>query len=71
MDSRFKALDKRFEELRTDMNSRFAAMQWLIGGGFSFLTIVMLVLKFLQGRKGRGFRIRVRISGPPPLVDTL
>ena len=56
MDVRFNAMDKRFEDLRSDMNKRFeavdrrfASMQWLIGGGFTFLTVVIVVLKFLVG----------------------
>ena len=56
VDKRFEAVDKRFEDLRADMNKRFeavdrrfASMQWLIGGGFTFLTVVIVVLKFLVG----------------------
>jgi len=56
MNKRFEAVDKRFDDLRADMNRRFeavdrrfASMQWLIGGGFTFLTVVIVVLKFLVG----------------------
>ncbi|MBU1903604.1 MAG: hypothetical protein KJ573_08430 [Proteobacteria bacterium] len=63
VDKRFEAVDKRFENLRADMNKRFEAvdrrfeavdrrfnaLQWLIGGGFTFLTVVVVLLKFLIG----------------------
>ena len=56
MNTRFEAVDKRFEELREDMNTRFEAvdrrfnsLQWLIGGGFTFLTVVIVLMKFLVG----------------------
>ena len=56
VDKRFEAVDKRFEELREDMNTRFEAvdrrfnsLQWLIGGGFTFLTVVIVLMKFLIG----------------------
>ena len=63
VDKRFEAVDKRFEELREDMNTRFEvvdkrfeavdrrfnSLQWLIGGGFTFLTVVIVLMKFLVG----------------------
>jgi len=63
MNTRFEAVDKRFEELREDMNTRFEvvdkrfeavdrrfnSLQWLIGGGFTFLTVVIVLMKFLVG----------------------
>ena len=57
MEARFKAVDVRFEDMNKrfedmnrrfeDMNKRFAGMQWLVGGGFAFLSIVMTVYKFI------------------------
>ena len=63
MNTRFEAVDKRFEELREDMNTRFEvvdkrfeavdrrfnSLQWLIGGGFTFLTVVIVLMQFLVG----------------------
>ena len=63
MNTRFEIVDKRFEELREDMNTRFEivdkrfeavdrrfnSLQWLIGGGFTFLTVVIVLMKFLVG----------------------
>lgn len=60
MNARFEAMDKRFEALQREMNARFEAMekrfeaiekrfsviQWTIGIGFSFLTLIMGILKF-------------------------
>ena len=39
MDARFRAVDVRFE----DMNKRFNGMQWLVGGGFVLLALLMTV----------------------------
>ncbi len=39
MEARFTAIDVRFE----DMNKRFSGMQWLVGGGFVLLGILMTV----------------------------
>ena len=48
MDRRFEAGDKRSDELREDMNKRFNSMQWLIGLGIGFLTVLMSLYQFLQ-----------------------
>ncbi|WP_448384492.1 hypothetical protein [Desulfosoma sp.] len=53
VDKRFEAVDKRFEALQREMNARFEAMdkrfvvlQWMIGLGFSLVTVFMGFLKF-------------------------
>ncbi len=46
METRFKAVDVRFEDMNKrfeDMNRRFSGMQWLVGGGFVFLGLLMTV----------------------------
>ena len=48
MNRRFEASDKRNNELREDMNKRFNSMQWLIGVGIAFLTVLMSLYQFLQ-----------------------
>ena len=48
MNRRFEASDKRNNELREDMNKRFNSMQWLIGVGITFLTVLMSLYQFLQ-----------------------
>jgi hypothetical protein len=45
VDKRFEAVDKRFEAI----DRRFNSLQWLIGGGFTFLTVVIVLMKFLVG----------------------
>ena len=35
-------------DLREDMNKRFTSMQWLIGVGITFLTVLMSLYQFLQ-----------------------
>ena len=45
VDKRFEAMDKRFEAI----DRRFNSLQWLIGGGFTFLTVVIVLMKFLVG----------------------
>ena len=44
MNRRFAAVDKRFEA----MDKRFNSMQWLIGLGIAFLTILMSLYRFFQ-----------------------
>ena len=48
MNKRFEAGDRRSDELREDMNKRFNSMQWLIGVGITFLTVLMSLYQFLQ-----------------------
>ena len=41
-------MDKRFEEMRQDMNRRFAVIQWMIGIGFTVMVVVMpAVFKYI------------------------
>ncbi len=44
MDKRFEAVDKRFE----DMNKRFGVLQWVMILGFTLMTALMSVYKFVQ-----------------------
>ena len=44
VDRRFEAVDKRFEA----MDKRFNSMQWLIGLGITFLTVLMSLYRFFQ-----------------------
>jgi hypothetical protein len=44
MEKRFEQIDKRFEQV----DKRFNSMQWLIGIGFTLLTIVMTAYRFFQ-----------------------
>ena len=46
MNKRFEAVDKRFEELRSDMNTHFTFMQWVILSGFGLLAFLMSFYKF-------------------------
>jgi len=43
MEKRFEAVDKRFESLE----KRFTFMQWFMGFGFAFLSILIVLIKFL------------------------
>ncbi len=42
IDERFRAMDKRFEA----MDKRFTFMQWTMGIGFSFLAVLIGIIKF-------------------------
>ncbi|SFM79413.1 hypothetical protein [Thermodesulforhabdus norvegica] len=53
MNARFEATERRFEVLQREMNTRFEAMerrftmlQWTMGIGFSFLAVLIAVIKF-------------------------
>ena len=56
--TRFDAMDRRFEEMNArfedvnrrfeDMNKRFGSMQWLVGGAFVVLGIMMTVFEFIS-----------------------
>ncbi len=55
MNARFEAMDKRFETLQREMDKRFEAMekrlnfmQWFMGAGFAFLTILVTLFRFLH-----------------------
>ncbi|OPL12620.1 MAG: hypothetical protein AVO38_14860 [delta proteobacterium ML8_D] len=54
MDKRFEAMDKRFEALQREMSARFEAMdkrfslvQWVVVGGFTFLSILITLVNFV------------------------
>ena len=51
MDRRFEDMNKRFEDVNRrfeDMNKRFGSMQWLVGGAFVVLGIMMTVFEFIS-----------------------
>ncbi len=62
VDQRFEAMDKRFEALQREMDKRFEAMdkrfealekrfnfmQWFMGLGFTVLTVLMTLFRFLR-----------------------
>ncbi len=43
MNKRFDDVNKRFE----DMNKRFGSMQWLVGGAFVVIGVLMTVVEFI------------------------
>ena len=43
----FEMMDKRFEDIRSDMNKRFTLITWFIGLGFTFVSILIAILKIL------------------------
>ena len=50
VDVRFEDVNKRFEDMNKrfeDMNKRFSGMQWMVGGGFAFLGILMTIYNFI------------------------
>ena len=50
MNKRFEDMNKRFEDMNKrfeDMNKRFGSMQWLVGGAFVVLGVMMTVFKFI------------------------
>ena len=40
-------VNQRFGELRTDMNARFSQLTWMMGVWFTFLTLLMVLFKFI------------------------
>ena len=49
-DERFAAVNVRFEDMNKrfeDMNKRFDSMQWLVGGAFVVLGVLMTVFEFI------------------------
>ena len=51
MNKRFEAVDKRFEAVDRRFEAfdrRFNSMQWLIGLGIAFLTVLMSLYRFFQ-----------------------
>ena len=50
MNKRFDDVNRRFEDMNerfVDMNKRFSGMQWMVGGGFALLGILMTVYNFI------------------------
>jgi len=50
MDKRFEAVDKRFESVDKRFESlekRLTFMQWFMGFGFAFLSVLIVLIKFL------------------------
>ena len=47
MDKRFEASDKRFEDLIGQMNARFSMMFYFISAGFTILTVLMTLYRFV------------------------
>ncbi len=48
MDKRFEQVDKRFEDLIHYMDKRFDTMQWVIGIGFTVITALSVLFKFMH-----------------------
>ena len=51
MDRRFEEMNERFEDMNKrfeDVNKRFGSMQWLVGGAFVVLGIMMTVFEFIS-----------------------
>lgn len=47
MDERFRAVDRRFEDLITNINKRFNNLTWMIGIGFVVITSLTTVFALL------------------------
>ena len=47
MDDRFEAIDKRFEDLIGQTNSRFTMMFFFMSAGFTILTVLMTLYRFI------------------------
>ena len=47
VDKRFEAVDKRFDDLIGQMNSRFTMMFIFMSGGFTILTVLLTLYRFL------------------------
>ena len=41
-------MDKRFSELREDMNRRFSTMQWTMFFGFTLISALVTIYRFLE-----------------------
>ena len=51
MDKRFEAVDKRFEAMDKRFDSlekRLSFLQWLMAGGFTFVSILITLINFLK-----------------------
>ncbi|MBT3272593.1 MAG: hypothetical protein HN368_05530 [Spirochaetales bacterium] len=47
MNSRFEGVDKRFEDLLGQMNSRFNMMFFFMSAGFTILTVLLTLYRFI------------------------
>lgn len=47
VDKRFEQVDKHFEDMQHYMDRRFSQLQWMIGIGFTAITVFMGLLNFL------------------------
>ncbi len=48
IDKRFEQVDKRFEDMQHYMDRRFSQLQWMIGIGFTAITVLMGLINFLK-----------------------
>ncbi len=48
VDKRFEQVDKRFEDMQHYMDRRFSQLQWMIGIGFTAITVLMGLINFLK-----------------------
>ena len=48
MDKRFESMDKRFEDLQRSIDKRFDMMFKFMSLGFSIITVLIVVFKFIQ-----------------------
>ena len=58
-DKRFDGVDKRFDDLRSEMNSRFNILQWMLG---LFITIALVILGFVLRMQWQMQRRQTRIE---------
>ncbi len=54
-----KNLEKRFDDLRSEMNSRFNTLQWMLG---LFITIALVILGFVLRMQWQMHRRQTRIE---------
>ena len=47
MNTRFESVDKRFEDLISHMNSRFNMMFFFMSAGFTILTVLLTLYRFI------------------------
>ena len=48
IDKRFEAVDKRLELMEKQMNKRFRALQWMMGLGFTLMSISIVLIKLFS-----------------------
>lgn len=49
IDKRFEQVDKRFGLMLDQMNRRFSSLQWMIGVGFTVISVLIGLFGFLRG----------------------